>query len=155
MVDYPPAVIRESTARRDVWFQSYVTTVLRTDIRDLASITDTTAVPRLLSVVAAHAGGLLNFADLSRTMALPQTILERYFARLEATFLVQLQRSWARNLEQRAIQTLKVYLNDTGPLAHLLAATVGRLKNDGNCGRVGSGSVCAVGAVQAMRLERD
>jgi predicted AAA+ superfamily ATPase len=93
MVDYPPAVIRESTARRDVWFQSYVTTVLRTDIRDLANITDTTAVPRLLSVVAAHAGGLLNFADLSRTMALPQTTLERYFARLEATFLVQLQRS--------------------------------------------------------------
>jgi hypothetical protein len=28
----------------------------------------------------------LNFADLSRTLALPQTTLKRYFALLEATF---------------------------------------------------------------------
>jgi uncharacterized protein len=129
---YPPAVARQSAARRDAWFQSYVTTVLQRDIRDLANIADTTAVPRLLSVVAARAGGLLNFADLSRTMALPQTTLKRYFALLEATFLVQLLRPWARNLGQRAIQTPKVYLNDTGLLAHLLGVTVDRLKGEGN-----------------------
>ena len=129
---YPPAVARQSAARRDAWFQSYVTTVLQRDIRDLANIADTTAVPRLLSVVAARAGGLLNFADLSRTMALPQTTLKRYFALLEATFLVQLLSPWARNLGQRAIQTPKVYLNDTGLLAHLLGVTVDRLKGEGN-----------------------
>jgi len=129
---YPPAVARKSAARRDAWFQSYVTTVLQRDIRDLANIADSTAVPRLLSVVAARAGGLLNFADLSRTMALPQTTLKRYFALLEATFLVQLLRPWARNLGQRAIQTPKVYLNDTGLLAHLLGVTVDRLKGEGN-----------------------
>jgi len=44
------------------------------------NIADVTAVPRLLSVVAARAGGLLNFADLSRSVALPQTTLKRYFA---------------------------------------------------------------------------
>ena len=129
---YPPAVARKSAARRDAWFQSYVTTVLQRDIRDLANIADTTAVPRLLSVVAARAGGLLNFADLSRTMALPQTTLKRFFALLEATFLVQLLRPWARNLGQRAIQTPKVYLNDTGLLAHLLGVTGDRLKGEGN-----------------------
>jgi predicted AAA+ superfamily ATPase len=129
---YPPAVARKSAARRDAWFQSYVTTVLQRDIRDLANIADSTAVPRLLSVVAARAGGLLNFADLSRTMALPQTTLKRYFALLEATFFVQLLRPWARNLGQRAIQTPKVYLNDTGLLTHLLGVTVDRLKGEGN-----------------------
>jgi hypothetical protein len=129
---YPPAVARKSVARRDAWFQSYVMTVLQRDIRDLANIADSTAVPRLLSVVAARVGGLLNFADLSRTMALPQTTLKRYFALLEATFLVQLLRPWARNLGQRAIQTPKVYLNDTGLSAHLLGVTVDRLKAEGN-----------------------
>jgi predicted AAA+ superfamily ATPase len=129
---YPPALARKSAARRDAWFQSYVSTVLQRDIRDLANIADTTAVPRLLSVVAARTGGLLNFADLSRTMALPQTTLKRYFALLEATFLVQLLCPWARNLGQRAIQTPKVYLNDTGLLTHLLGATVDRLKGEGN-----------------------
>jgi predicted AAA+ superfamily ATPase len=129
---YPLALARQNAKRRDAWFQSYVMTMLQRDIRDLADIADVTAVPRLLSVVAARAGGLLNFAELSRNVALPQTTLKRYFALLEATFLVQLLRPWARNLGKRIIQTPKVYLNDTGLLAYLQGATVDRLKSDGN-----------------------
>jgi len=129
---YPPAVARQSVARRDAWFQSYIMTMLQRDIRDLASIADTTAIPRLLLVVAARVGGLLNFADLSRTIGLPQTTLKRYFALLEGTFLVQLLRPWSRNLGKRVIQTPKVYLNDSGLLAHTLGATVDRLKTEGN-----------------------
>jgi hypothetical protein len=129
---YPPAVARQNAARRDAWFNSYIMTMLQRDIRDLSNIADTTAVPRLLSVVAARAGGLLNFADLSRTMALPQTTLKRYFALLEGTFLVQLLRPWSRNLGKRVIQTPKVYLNDSGLLAYTLGMTVDRLKAEGN-----------------------
>jgi predicted AAA+ superfamily ATPase len=117
-----------SSARRDAWFQSYVMTILQRDIRDLANIADVTAVPRLLSVVAARAGGLLNVADLSRTVALSQTTLKRYFALLEATFLVQLLRPWARNLGKRVIQTPKVYVNDSGLLAYLQGVTMERLR---------------------------
>src|SRR5665811_1553775 len=111
---YPPVDARPSGARRKAWFQSYLTTILQRDVRDLANITDLTAVPRLLAVVASRAGGLLNFADLSRSLALPQTTLKRYFALLEAMFLVQLLRPWSSNLGQRLIQTPKVYLDDTG-----------------------------------------
>ncbi len=128
---YPLAIARNAGARRKAWFQSYLTTILQRDIRDLTNVADVTAVPRLLSVVAARAGGLLNFADLSRTLSLPQTTLKRYFALLEATFLVQLLRPWSSNLGQRVIQTPKVYLDDTGLLAHLLGLTVERLKIDG------------------------
>lgn len=129
---YPPVVDRHSVARRDAWFQSYVLTMLQRDISDLANIADATAVPRLLSVIATRAGGLLNFADLSRTVGLPQTTLKRYFALLETMFLVQLLRPWFRNLGKRLIQTPKVYLNDSGLLAHLLGATVDRLHEEGN-----------------------
>lgn len=129
---YPPVVGRHNVARRDAWFQSYVLTMLQRDIRDLANIADATAVPRLLSVIATRAGGLLNFADLSRTVALPQTTLKRYFALLETMFLVQLLRPWFRNLGKRMIQTPKVYLNDSGLLAHLLGATVDRVQEEGN-----------------------
>lgn len=128
---YPLAVARNPGARRKAWFQSYLTTILQRDVRDLTNVADVTAVPRLLSVVAARAGSLLNFADLSRTLALPQTTLKRYFALLEATFLVQLLRPWSSNLGQRLIQTPKVYLDDTGLLAHLLGVTVERLTLDG------------------------
>ena len=128
---YPLAISRHSESGRNACFQSYVMTMLQRDIRDLANISDLTAVPRLLSVVAARTGGLLNFADLSRTVGLPQTTLKRYFALLQSTFLVQLLRPWATNLGQRVIQTPKVYLNDTGLLSYLLGVTVDRMKAEG------------------------
>ena len=128
---YPLAIARHNASRRNAWFQSYIMTMLQRDIRDLANIPDLTSIPRLLSVVAARAGGLLNFADLSRTVGLPQTTLKRYFALLESTFLVQLLRPWATNLGQRVIQTPKVYLNDTGLLSYLLGITIDRIKTEG------------------------
>jgi hypothetical protein len=128
---YPLANARKTASRRKAWFQSYLTTILQRDIRDLTHVADVTAVPRLLSVVATRAGSLLNFADLSRSLGLPQTTLKRYFALLEATFLTQLLRPWSSNLGQRVIQTPKVFLNDTGLLAHLLGLTVERLNVDG------------------------
>jgi hypothetical protein len=128
---YPLVIARNTATRRKAWFQSYLTTILQRDVRDLTNVADLTAVPRLLSVVATRAGGLLNFADLSRSLALPQTTLKRYFALLEATFLVQLLRPWSSNLGQRLIQTPKVYLDDTGLLAHLLGLTADRLEVDG------------------------
>jgi len=56
--------------------------------------------------------------------------LKRYFALLETTFLVELLRAWSGNLGQRLIHSPKVYLNDTGLLAHLLGLTVERLAGD-------------------------
>ncbi|HRT56697.1 MAG TPA: ATP-binding protein [Candidatus Paceibacterota bacterium] len=127
---YPPALRRQKPARRGAWFQSYLTAILQRDVREIANVADLTVVPRLLALVATRAGGLLNFADLSRSLAVPQTTLKRYFALLEKTFLVQLLQPWATNLGQRIIQTPKVYLNDTGLLAHLLGLTPQRLELD-------------------------
>jgi predicted AAA+ superfamily ATPase len=105
-------------------------TILQRDIRDLANIADLTAVPQLLSLVAGGASGLLNFADLSRSLSLPQTTLKRYFALLEAIFLVQLLRPWSVNIGQRVIRTPKVYTNDTGLLSHLIGLSLERLEFD-------------------------
>jgi len=127
---YPPIVTRHTAARRKAWFQSYLMTILQRDVRDISNISDLTAVPRLLSVVAGRASGLLNFADLSRSFSVPQTTLKRYFALLEMTFLVQLLQPWSVNTGQRVIRTPKVHLNDTGLLAHVLGLTLERLELD-------------------------
>jgi predicted AAA+ superfamily ATPase len=127
---YPPVALRRQAARRKAWFQSYLMTILQRDVRDLANIADLTTVPQLLSVVASRAGGLLNFADMSRSLSLPQTTLKRYFALLETTFLAQLLRPWSVNTGRRVIRTPKTYLNDTGLFSHLLGLTQERLELD-------------------------
>ena len=127
---YPPVVSRTGESRRRAWFESYLTTLLQRDIRELTQVADVTAVPRLMAVLATRVGGLLNVADLSRSLALPQSTLRRYFALLEATFLVQVLRPWSANLGQRLIQTPKVYLADTGLVSHLLGLNAERLDRD-------------------------
>jgi predicted AAA+ superfamily ATPase len=127
---YPEVVPKESAARRRAWFSSYVTTILQRDVRDLANIEGLTALPRLLSLLATRAASLLNYSELSRSSGLPHTTLKRYFALLEATFLVQLLPAWASNLSKRLTKSPKILFADTGLLAHSLGLDAARLARE-------------------------
>ena len=56
---------------------------------DLANIERLTDMPRLLALLASRVGQLINYADLARTLAIPQTTLKRHMALLEISFLVR------------------------------------------------------------------
>ena len=127
---YPPMLNRSTSERRRAWFGSYITTILQRDVRDLAHIEGLTALPRLLSLLAARSCSLLNFAELSRTVAIPQSTLKRYFTLLETTFLVQLLPAWSSNLGKRLVKSPKILLNDTGLNAYLLGLNDERLESD-------------------------
>jgi predicted AAA+ superfamily ATPase len=127
---YPVVQQRESESRRRGWFGGYLTTVLQRDIRELSNISDVSMLPRFLSVIATRTCALLNFADLSNTIDIPQTTLRRYMELLVITFLVQLLNPWSINIGKRLVKTPKVYLNDTGLAAYLLGLSHARLAAD-------------------------
>lgn len=127
---YPEVLTRSEPARRRAWFGSYVTTILERDVRDLANVAGLRDLPRLLTLAASRTMGLLNFADLSRDAAMPQTTLQRYWALLEATFLVRTVPPWHANLGLRVVKTPKVLFGDTGLLCHLLDLDAERLQAD-------------------------
>lgn len=117
---FPEMLSRKDRDRQNAWFKSYITAILQRDIRDIASIEKLRELPRLLSLLSTRAGTLLNFAELSRSSAIPQTTLKRYFSLLEAIFMINILPAWSGNLSKRLIKTPKFYLNDTGLLSHLL-----------------------------------
>jgi hypothetical protein len=127
---YPEVVERSTEDRRAAWFGSYITTLLQRDVRDLAHIEGLTAVPRLLALLAARVTALLNFSELSRSIAMPQSTLKRYLALLETTFLFQPLPAWSSNLGKRLVKAPKVILSDTGLIAALLALNAERLTTD-------------------------
>jgi uncharacterized protein len=127
---FPEVAIRSSASRRRAWFKSYVTTVLSRDARDLANIESLASLPRLLALVASRAASLLNYADLSRVLGMPQSTLKRYMGLLQALFLYCPLPAWSGNLGQRLIKSPKVLLADTGLLASLIGATPDRLRQD-------------------------
>ena len=128
---YPPAVERADPDRRRAWFGSYILTVLERDIRDMARIEGLTALPRVLALIAARTAGLANFAEVARSLAMPQTTLKRYFALLgKAAFLIELLPAWSTNLGKRLIKAPKLFLNDTGLAAYLLGVNESRLERE-------------------------
>lgn len=119
MGGFPEIQTRTSERRREAWFDSYLTTILQRDVRDLASINGLTELPRLMQLLATRNGSLLNMAELSRSSGIAQTTLKRYLTLLETLFLIHLVPAWSSNLGKRLQKSPKLFLSDYGMTAHL------------------------------------
>ena len=127
---YPEVIKRPAGKRRDAWFAAYITALLQRDVRDLANIEGLTDMPRLLSLLAARVGSLLNMSELSRSSGIPSSTLKRYLSLLQATFLLQPLPAWSSNLGKRLIKSPKIHLIDSGLTAHLAGVTRQSLDRD-------------------------
>lgn len=132
---FPEAVARPPGERRDAWFRSYIDSLLQRDVRDLAHIERLTDMPRLLGLLAARSGALMNASELSRAVGVSYSTLRRYLALLEATFILQPLPAWSTNVGKRFVKSPKIHLLDSGLAAHLRgdtdSATLARSPNLG------------------------
>jgi uncharacterized protein len=129
---FPEAVGRADERRRDAWYAAYADTTLRREVRELSGVEGLAELPRLLATLAARAGGLLNVADVARSLAMPQSTVRRYIALLEATFLVVLLPAWSTNRSSRLAKAAKVLIADSGLACYLVGASERRLEDDGS-----------------------
>jgi uncharacterized protein len=126
-----PDVQKRPIERRTSWFESYISSLMDRDVRDLSNIEQLTALPNLLEIIGSRSGALLNNSDLSRSLAIPLTTLKRYLSLLELLFLIVPVRPWFGNVGKRLIKVPKLYLNDTGLLCHLLGSDVQAISANG------------------------
>ncbi|XWN35059.1 MAG: ATP-binding protein [Roseivirga sp.] len=117
---YPDVVKRTTESKRNNWCASYLQTLLQRDVRDLAHVERLTELPKLLHLLAARVGNLLNTSELSRSGGLPNTTLKRYLSLLETLYLYVTLPPWSGNLSKRLVKAPKLYLNDTRLLGYLL-----------------------------------
>jgi predicted AAA+ superfamily ATPase len=127
---YPEAQERAAGRRRSQWFDSYLQTLLQRDVRDLSQIEGITQLPRILELLAVRSAGLLNLAELSRTLGIPLNTLKRYLNLLEALFILTTLPAWSSHLGKRLVKAPKVMLRDTGLMAHLMGIEQERLERD-------------------------
>ena len=127
---YPEMQSRKKAERRGAWFESYITTILQRDVRDISNIVNLAEVPKLLALLASRACSLVNYADIARSLTMPQSTLKRYMALLEATFLLRLLPAWSSNVGKRLIKSPKLVFTDTGLLAHVLGLNRARAVQD-------------------------
>ena len=115
---------------RAAWFRSYVTTLLDRDVRDRADVADLAPMPQLLGLLAARSSGLLNAAGMSRDLGVPNTSLRRYLGLLEMAQLAIRVPAWTAAGVKRLVKAPKLFLCDSGLMAHLALVTEERLAHD-------------------------
>ena len=127
---YPEVLSRDDAKRRDAWFDSYITTLVERDIRDIANIQDRSNLIRLLRMAGARSGTLHNQAELARSVGMPGSTLARYIPLLEALFLIWFLPAWSSNLGKRLVKSPKIHVCDSGLACHLCGADEERLTDD-------------------------
>ena len=115
-----PEVSGKPALEREEWFDGYLTTILQRDVRTVAELEKIGILPRLLRVLAARAGKLMNDAEIARDVGLNPVTSKSYRGILQAMFLSFDVGPWYRNVGKRLVKSSKGYMVDTLLLCHLL-----------------------------------
>ncbi len=126
---YPEARSRTGR-RRDHWYANCLTTTFERDLQAIADLHKQHEMLRLLSLLATRSGNLLRYANVADSLDLDGKTVKSYIGLLEAIFLVRRIPAWRPGFLQRVLHAPKVYVTDSGLLAHLLGADERRIAED-------------------------
>jgi uncharacterized protein len=146
---FPEAVAREDD-RREEWLASYLAVIVQRDLRDLANIERLAEVPAVLASLASRVRAPLNKTDVSSSVGIPRTSLDRYLTLLEHVFLLYRLPAWHSNRIKQITKAPKLLISDSALLTHLLRTDRGRLSDEHTL--LGTVLECFVGMELAKQL---
>jgi predicted AAA+ superfamily ATPase len=127
---YPEARTRPPGRRRERWFTNYVSGTLARDLVELADVRRIDDAERLLRLLASQSANLLSYRRVGARLDMHHDTVKAYVALLEQMFLVKRLPAWRPGIGAREASTPKLYVCDSGLLAHLLGADVTRIESD-------------------------
>lgn len=120
---YPEAQKITSIRGKSLWCNSYISTYVERDIRDVGELRDIASFIRFYNIITPRSGSLLNKSDLANDANISEATLSNYLSMLSMIYQVSLIQPYSSNISKRFIKTPKLYMNDTGLLAHILNIT--------------------------------
>jgi predicted AAA+ superfamily ATPase len=127
---FPEALQRRADDRREEWFASYLTTIVQRDLREEANIERLAEIPAVLASLASRVRAPLNKTDVSGSVGIPRTSLDRYLTLLEHVFLTRRLPAWHTNRIKQIAKAPKLLISDSALLTHLLRTDRKRLAED-------------------------
>lgn len=119
-----PEILKIKTIRgKGLWFNSYISTYVERDIRDVGELRDINAFIRFFNIIAPRSCSLLNKSDLANDSSLSEATVNNYLSMLEMIYQISLIKPYSSNISKRFIKSQKLFMNDSGVLCHLLDIT--------------------------------
>ena len=114
-----PEITGENEKTRHKWFENYIMTILQRDVRQISNIEKLAVLPNLLQILASRSGGLINDADIARSIGQNVVTTKNYRLLLKMMFLTFDVKPWFKNIGKRLVKSAKGYIIDTSLLCHL------------------------------------
>lgn len=117
---YPEIIKIDSIRGKSLWFNSYISTYVERDIRDVGELRDISAFIRFFNIIAPRSCGLLNKSDLASDASLSEPTINNYLSMLEMIYQISLLQPYSSNISKRFIKSPKLFMTDSGLFCHLL-----------------------------------
>lgn len=117
---YPEIDKIDSLRGRSLWYNSYISTYVERDIRDVGELRDISAFIRFFNIIAPRSCGLVNKSNLASDANLSEATVNNYLSMLEMIYQVSLLQPYSSNISKRFIKSQKLFMTDSGLYCHLL-----------------------------------
>jgi len=116
---FPDSLLAPDDASSLRWRRNFIRTYLERDIPQLGPRIPAETLRRFWTMLAHQQGGLLNAAQLARSLAVDGKTVAAYLNLLVDLLLVRRLPPWHHNVGKRLVKSPKVYIRDSG-LVHAL-----------------------------------
>jgi len=114
-----PALYGDHPRDWEDYYSAYLKTYVDRDLRDLHNSGDELPFEKLLTLLAARSGQLINYSDLARGIEKSVPTVQKWISILRTTGIIYLLPPFSRNLNNRMISLPKIYFMDTGLICYL------------------------------------
>jgi predicted AAA+ superfamily ATPase len=111
---YPSIVVSTDNGKKILRLKEIFKSYMEKDIKKFLEIKNESAFARLITLLSASSGNLINMDEISNTLSIHKVTLDNYFYYLEQTFIIDRIRPFFKNIRKEIIKSPKVYFNDIG-----------------------------------------
>ena len=110
---YPDVVLSGSISEKIEVLEEIRNSYIKRDILD-SRIENETAFFKLIILLASQTGGMINKNNISKTLGIDITTVEKYLLVLQKCFHISFIKPFYKNLKKEIIKMPKIYFNDLG-----------------------------------------
>lgn len=111
---YPRVVLSDNEKDKINLLKEIYSSYIERDVIAFLEIKNKTSFNRLVKLLAAQTGQLVNIGELAANLAIDRETVERYIFALEQTFILKKLTPYFKNPRQEVIKANKIYFLDNG-----------------------------------------
>ncbi|SEW10179.1 ATP-binding protein [[Clostridium] fimetarium] len=114
-----PSIVNGTYVNSNIFYNSYISTYIERDVRELSDSIDALKFVRFMTAVAARCSQMQNISDIAMDADINQVQAKNWLNILETLGVIFYLHPYSNNMLKRLVKTPKLYFYDTGLVCYL------------------------------------